>query len=76
MTGETLYCVISELGSEVLIYDLNYLRLKNKLTLPEEAKQVKFNKTIQPLTLVCLTSNSNILVYNLKNLDGMLLLNL
>lgn len=50
--------------------------MKNKITLPEEAKQIKFNKTIQPLTLVCLTTNSNLMVYNLKNMDGLLILNL
>lgn len=52
------------------------LRLKNKITLPEDAKQIKFNLTINPLSLVVLTTNANILVYNLKNLDGLLTLNL
>lgn len=59
-----------------MVYDLNLLRLKNKIIIPEEAKQIKFNITINPLSLVVLTLNANILIYNLKNIDGMLTLNL
>lgn len=61
-TSHSWYATIGEQGMEVIVQDLNTLKIRNKIQTNAEVMQVKFNRIKEIVTLVILNVDAVILV--------------